>query len=57
MEVGDIFKENIKILRGLNTNREPIAEDSIIEWEIIKLYDERHFLAKNKDGDLKVLSI
>ena len=57
MEVGDIFKENIKILRGFNVNREPIIEDGVIDWEVIKVYDKRHFLAKNKDGDLKVFSI
>ena len=57
MIVGEIFKEEVKILRGFDNEGNPIVEDGIIKWEIVEVYDEMHFLAKNKDGELKAFSI
>ena len=57
MIVGDIFKEEVKILIGFDKEGNPIVEDGIVKWEIIAVYDEMNFLAKNKDGELKAFSI
>ena len=37
MEVGEIFIEEVKILRGFDDDGNPIVKDWIIEWEVIKM--------------------
>ena len=58
MEVGEIFKEEVKILRGFDDDRNPIVEDGIIKWEIIAVHHiGRCFIGRNKDGETKVFSL
>lgn len=54
MEVGGIFKEEVKILRGFDDDGNPIVEDGIIKWEIIAVHHiGRYFIGRNKNRELK----
>ena len=58
MEVGEIFKEEVKILRGFNEDGNLIVEDGIIEGQIIAVHHVgRCFMGRNKDGQLKVFPL
>ena len=58
MEVWEIFKEEVKILRGFDDDRNPIVEDGIIKWEIIAVHHiGRCFIGRNKDGETKVFPL
>ena len=54
MEVGEIFKEVVRILRGFDDDGNPIVEDGIIKWEVIEVHHiGRYFIGRNKDGEIK----
>ena len=54
LKLGEIFKEEIKILNGFDTDYRPIIEDAIMEWTIIEIdYSGRYFIGKNIYGEKK----
>lgn len=49
-KVGDIYREKVKVLKNYNLEENKYdVEDSFIDWEIIKVFEDA-ILCKNKSN-------
>lgn len=48
-KVGDIYRKKVKALKNNNEENDYIVENSFIDWEIVKVFDDA-ILCKNKSN-------
>lgn len=48
-KVGDIYREKVKALKNNNEENDYTVENSFIDWEIVKVFDDA-ILCKNKSN-------